>query len=194
MKLFKRNNTQKKEDIQKIKEIRDIVDSSSKPMPPPVSKPLPPPPPVHEQAKPQAEGIDMGKLSQNKPAKPAPAPDGAQAVEEASSPPLFIKIDKYKDVVRQIHDLRSTALTLRDALDALFDMEKELKEGLNIAQKTLDRFNATLLSLDSSLVKSKGFSSDAGDDSRELEEYIRNVYKQVERLRNDMKAISSEFG
>ena len=34
-------------------------------------------------------------------------------------PPLFIKIEKYKEVIQSIQQLRAYALSLRDALDAL---------------------------------------------------------------------------
>jgi len=172
MKLFRHEASRKKEDIERIKEIRSILDGSAKP-----DAMIPP--------KPQSK-LDKRPVA-------APAIPDVQAKKETASPPLFIKIDRYKDIVREIQDLRSLSLTLRDALDALFEMEKEIKGGLEMTQKTLDGFNTTLLALDGSLIRSQGIDIEPSEDSRELEEYVRNVYKQVQKIRNDMNTISSDL-
>ncbi|NOX71304.1 MAG: hypothetical protein GXO64_01215 [Candidatus Micrarchaeota archaeon] len=184
MKLFGRLPVKKKEDIEKIKEIRNIVDGSHKNQKMAEKKILPPPLPLDEQK-------PMPSLSEHKTESPVQVPK--RPVEKHASPPLFIKIERYREIVKQIQDLRSTALTLRDALDALFEMEREIKAGLDIAQKTLDKFNTTLLALDGSLIRSQGIDVEPAEESKELEEYIRKIYSQVERIRTDMKTISSDI-
>lgn len=72
---------------------------------------------------------------------------------EAKSPPLFIKIDKYKELVQNLQRLKSYALSLRDALDALDDIEKELKTGIQLTQKALDDFNTIIAMMDTKLIR-----------------------------------------
>lgn len=202
MKLFRHPAGKKKEDIRKIKDIRDIVDGSKRKDP--LSVPAPP-----------AKAAESSDMKPPAPAKRQPRPDVTDDMVEKPpinpydfagsvkkhatsskgniSPPLFIKIERYKEIVRQVQSIRSMSLTLRDALDALFEMEKELKLGLDMTQKTLDRFNASLLELDGSLIRSQGIEIEPHEDTKELESYVRNVYKQVERLKTDMKTITSEL-
>jgi len=107
------------------------------------------------------------------------------------SPPLFIKIDKYRELVQSIKDLRSHALSLRDALDALTDIEKELRNGINITQSSLDRFNSIIASLDSRLL-SVGAEEEIVEVPREMDDYVRELYDHVERIKHDLKTIKEE--
>jgi hypothetical protein len=112
------------------------------------------------------------------------------------SPPLFIKIDKYSDVVKNLQSLKSYALSLRDAIDALSDIENELKSGLSLTQKALDRFNTIISLLDSRLLRFQGGESeDVGPlkltpkSSDEIDSYIKGMYEQMEKIRDELKTI-----
>ncbi len=128
------------------------------------------------------------------PRRPAVRRERLQPSEsEAKSPPLFIKIDKYKDLVQNLQRLKSYALSLRDALDALDDIEKELKTGIQMTQKALDDFNAIIAVLDTKLIRlSEG--EDGGEFEEEapehMDDYIKNVYDQIAKIRDDLRTIS----
>jgi len=112
------------------------------------------------------------------------------------SPPLFIKVDRYKEIIRTIDSLRSYILNLRDALDVLRDMQKEIANGIEIAQKTLDDLNSTASELDTLFMKPKAPERDLYEKeifeerSGELEDSMQNLYRQLEKLRTQIKAIS----
>ncbi|MBN2101696.1 MAG: hypothetical protein JW716_02390 [Candidatus Aenigmarchaeota archaeon] len=180
MKLFGGSSSNRKEDIQKIKEIRDIVDNSGRPMQPSQIPQGPPRQPV--------QGPPRGPPQIRPPAQIRPPP---QPEPQPSTPSLFIKIERYQEIAKQIQSLKSLALTLRDAMEALSEMEKELKNGMQMAQGALDKFNYTLLQLDGSLIRSQGVAMSPTEDTKELEEYVRGVYKQVQRMKGDMRTISS---
>ena len=113
-----------------------------------------------------------------------------KAEKPGSAPPLFIKVDKYEDVIRNIQELRSYTLSLRDALDALADIEKELKVGMELAHKSLDRVNAIISMLDSKLLRTEGISLEGEIRApKEVEGYIKNVYSQIEKLKSELQAI-----
>ena len=115
------------------------------------------------------------------------------APSEARTPPLFIKIDKYKEIVQNLQRLKSYALSLRDALDALDDIEKELKTGIQITQKALDDFNSMIAMMDSRLIRlSEGedggeFESEAPEN---MDDYVKNVYDQIAKIRDELRTIS----
>jgi|GEM_PF-810697 len=107
------------------------------------------------------------------------------------SPPLFIKIDKYRELVQGIKDLRSNALSLRDALDAITDIEKELRNGINITQNALDNFNSIISAIDSGLLR-VGAEEDVVEVPKEMDEYVKELYDHVERIKHDLKTIKED--
>lgn len=111
------------------------------------------------------------------------------------SPPLFVKVEKYKDIMRIIEGLRSNILSLRDALDAMEELDKEIKNGIEISQKVLDDLNATLSSLDSYFLRPQNIEEFAeikpSVNEKAIDGYVKNVYEQVERLKTQMNVTAS---
>jgi len=116
------------------------------------------------------------------------------------SPPLFIKIEKYRDVVRNLMEIKSFVLNLRDALDVMDDIQREISNGVNIAKKTLDELNMLLSNLDSYLVKPESVDRAMAAEpyevrqntqqTEELENYVKDVYGQLEKLKTQLKSLS----
>lgn len=116
----------------------------------------------------------------------------------SKSPPLFIKVDKYRDIVKNIRNLKSYILNLRDAIDVLEDMQKEISNGINVAHKTLDELNIIISNLDSFFLRPQGVEHDLEEDeipepemagSGETGSQMKNVYTNLERLRAQLRAI-----
>ncbi|MCK4335753.1 MAG: hypothetical protein KAW40_03450 [Candidatus Aenigmarchaeota archaeon] len=125
----------------------------------------------------------------------APRPPAAPV---SKSPPLFIKVDKYRDIVENIRNLKSYILNLRDAIDVLEDMQKEISNGIDVAHKTLDELNIIISNLDSFFLRPQGVEHDLEEDEipepgrtspGEVEGNMKNVYTNLERLRAQLRAI-----
>jgi len=106
-----------------------------------------------------------------------------------AAPPLFIKIDKYRDVLKNVQELKSFSVGLRDAMDAIADVEHELKTGLEIANKALDRFNTLLALLDSKLIRIEGVEPADVQTPKEIDDYVKGLYDQIERIKHDLRTI-----
>jgi hypothetical protein len=113
------------------------------------------------------------------------------------SPPLFIKVDKYSDVIKNIKELRSNILNLRDALDVLADVQKEISTGIEIAHKNLDKLNIIISNLDSFFLRPHRVEDIRDEvihptegESAEVEDYAKDVYSQLEKLRSQLKSMS----
>lgn len=112
--------------------------------------------------------------------------------QKPKSPPLFVKIDKYRDIVQNIQKLKSYSLGLRDALEALTDIESELKTGLSITQKALDNFNTIISMLDAKLLRIEGLEDLAKtnlSERGEIDHYLNNLYEQIERIKHELRAV-----
>jgi len=116
----------------------------------------------------------------------------AESPQEGAYPPLFIKIDKYKEIIQNLQRLKSYALSLRDAMDALNDIEKELRTGIEITHKALDDFNAIIALMDSKLIRLAGGDEGdfEGDVPEHMDDYIKGVYDQISKIRDELRTIS----
>lgn len=116
--------------------------------------------------------------------KPAPLPKGNDI-----SPPLFIKIDRYNELARNISELKSHALSVRDALDALNDIEKEIKNAIDITQIGLDNVTSTIALIDTKLLKiGRDDSEEVMEIPREMDDYMKSLYDNMERIRHELHA------
>ena len=131
------------------------------------------------------------------PPRPLAPPPKAQEIS-SKTPPLFIKVERYKEIIKSVQQLRSYSLGLRDALDALTDLEKELQTGLSICHKALDKFNSLISMLDARLSRTRGAEKEAKametelktESPVDLENYVKGLHSQMERIREDLKTIS----
>ncbi|MBM3304095.1 MAG: hypothetical protein FJY76_03280 [Candidatus Aenigmarchaeota archaeon] len=123
------------------------------------------------------------------PSAESPAEAEPRAPAKPAAPPLFIKIDKYRDVLKNVQELKSFSVGLRDAMDAIADVEHELKTGLEIANKALDRFNTLLALLDSKLIRIEGVEPADVQTPKEIDDYVKGLYDQIERIKHDLRTI-----
>jgi len=123
------------------------------------------------------------------PAEPVVDEPEQRAPAKSASPPLFIKIDKYRDVLKNVQELKSYSVGLRDAMDAISDVEHELKVGLDIANKALDRFNTLLSLLDSKLIRIEGVDTTEVQTPKEIDDYVKGLYDQIERIKHELRTI-----
>jgi hypothetical protein len=110
------------------------------------------------------------------------------------SPPVFVKIDRYRELLEDVQKMRSYSLGLRDALDAMAELEKEFKTAMSITNKVLDKLNILISSLDMKLLKKPGETPEESMSSikppPEIEGYVKNIYEQIERLKGELQSLS----
>ncbi|UCD07554.1 MAG: hypothetical protein JSW41_01100 [Candidatus Aenigmatarchaeota archaeon] len=158
-------------------------------VPKPIPKPIPRP--ASEREMPEAPSPEKPVPVERRAEKPIPRVERAHP---RSPPPLFIKIDKYQEVVDNLQKLKYIALGIRDALDALADIEKELTTGITIAHKALDDFNTIISMLDSKLTRvgEIGTGKKTGT-AGEVDTYVRNIYSQMDKIKQELKNVEQEI-
>lgn len=117
-------------------------------------------------------------------------PEKPPGIERPRGPPLFIKLDKYQDVVNTLHKMKTFSLSLRDALDALGEVERELQRGIMLANKALDRFNATISELDTKISRmppEDDFHPEEKAELGEMEDYVKGLHHEVKKIRQSLK-------
>lgn len=104
--------------------------------------------------------------------------------------PLFIKVDRYQDVLDTIDGLKAQSVHLRDVVDAMHELQRQLGSGMDAIGKVIDNFSEILTGLDASLARvDESHSPDdlppAHDD--DIEHYVKQVYDQVEKVDQQLK-------
>lgn len=130
---------------------------------------------------------DQIKKAISKPLIDVPGPS------KKSSPPVFVKIERYRELLEDVQKLRSYSLGLRDALDAMAEIEKEFKTAMSLTNKVLDKVNIIISSLDMKLLQKTGPSLDTSSPIKppeEVENYVRGIYEQIEKLKSELQSIS----
>ena len=156
--------------------------------------------PISEGELPEAPRPGSKVAREPLPGKPSapPAPESRAARHEhhypPKAPPLFIKVDKYREVVDNIQRMKSLALSMRDALDALADIEKELTTGISIAHKALDDFNTIISTMDSKLTRVGEISggTNPSSTSGQINSYVRDIYSQMDRIKGELDSVAEE--
>ncbi len=115
----------------------------------------------------------------------------SDAQDISVSPPLFIKIDKYSELVKDIQKLKGNMLALRDALDAISDIEKELISGISLAHKALDDFSMVISSMDSKLLRAHSIDN-VPINTKEMDSYIKGVYEKMERIKKELESVGMQ--
>ena len=148
-----------------------------------------PPAPSPEPVEAESKSKPVAARAASEPT-PAAAPAESPVAMPATSPPLFVKVDKYQNIINNIQKLKSYSLGLRDALDAMADIEKELQNGISILNRALDNFNSIIGLLDSKLLRIQGIEKTSVETPQEMDEYVKGVYDQMEKIRHDLRSIS----
>jgi len=67
--------------------------------------------------------------------------------------PVFIKLDKYEDILDKISEIRKDIEAIRSSIDALREMEKMKGENMSSLQDAVEEVEKKFLALDAEFVK-----------------------------------------
>ncbi len=130
--------------------------------------------------------------------KQVPPPIKPEMKAQKQTPPLFIKVSRYKDIVQQINQLKSYILGLRDTIDALTEIQVELNNALKLANRALDHINSTAASIDARMTAIQEpderleLPSEPGAPPSDIESCIKDLYHHMEKIKSELKSISPE--
>lgn len=110
--------------------------------------------------------------------------------------PLFVKLDRYRQILNLVGYLKNSITLMRNSLATLNELEKARNETVRIVYDALEKIEKGIGELDSELVRPAGYSSE--DDELEKPEYrdvetvgatIADLREQIEQLKSEVEAI-----
>jgi len=82
--------------------------------------------------------------------------DQIQMSEIPESAPLFIKLDRYRNILHTISDLKSTVTKVKNAFEMFSEMERVKAENLRVIEAAVQKVESRLADLDSEFLRPSG--------------------------------------
>jgi len=190
MPLFGRK---RKEEIQEVKQAVQLptLESIMSQLEKPIEKK-----PVEELSKkipetPTAERIPEHKTIERIPEMPRE--EIKEEVREKSSfAPLFVKLDRYRQILNTMNYLKNTMNMIKNTLSILNELEKIKSENLKLIEDTIEKADKKILTLDSEFMRPSGFIEDMPElsDVESLEATLVDLREQVNQLKSELRSMA----
>jgi hypothetical protein len=135
-------------------------------------------PPVNLQQRVIAQPLQMT-------AQPAPQQ------EKSSFAPLFVKIDRYRNILKSVGEIKKTLALLKNAFKMFEQIDKIEDENMNLVRSAIDNVEIKIMALDAEFLRPSGFE----DETAETEEFdnvqtvLSGLHSQIEQLKIDMQQV-----
>ena len=109
----------------------------------------------------------------------------------AASAPLFVKVERYKEVLRDVHELKLYISGIKQLLDLMHDVETIRLDAWKIMRATIQRIDKTLVEVDSELLRPRGsIMADIKTDDTEakhIESSLADLQKNLAELKRELQ-------
>jgi L-lactate utilization protein LutB len=107
--------------------------------------------------------------------------------EETSFAPLFIKLDRYKEIINKIESIKSTLAGLKSSLSILKDLEKLRDDNIKVIESIISKLEKRLEELDSEFTQPGGALAHMKEikDVESLVSNLTEIKGQIERMKTE---------
>jgi len=121
-----------------------------------------------------------------------PQPARQEQEEKPAFAPLFVKIDRYRQILSTINNLRNTLMLLKNNFMILNELEKLKEENMTLIKETLEKMEKRMSSLDTQFMRPSGFMEDAEDmqDVGMADATLADLSSQVEDLKAQLQSLA----
>jgi len=142
------------------------------------------PQPAPVVAKPQMQR----PVQQMQPVHQAPE-EKMQPQEKPTFAPLFVKIDRYKNILKSMSELKTTLSLMRNSFAVLDQMEQLKVENMKLISNALDKVEKKLIALDAEFLRPSGFHDEMNEqyETESLQGVVSDLQSQIQQLKNEMQ-------
>lgn len=108
------------------------------------------------------------------------------------SAPLFIKVEKYRDILSSLQELKTFVSSVKQLFTVMHELETVRGDALKIMRASIQRLEKSLIEIDSELLRPKGFELPEmpGDtEIRHVESSLGDLQKQIAALKRELQEI-----
>ena len=112
--------------------------------------------------------------------------------EKETIAPLFVKLDKYRQILDTLSELKLIIDSLKNSFLTLKEIEGLLKENLSIVEKTIQNFEKKFLKLNSYFLRPASYKEEVEEffEVKDLETSISQLKSQIEELKAELQSVS----
>jgi hypothetical protein len=113
-----------------------------------------------------------------------------KVVEKPTFAPLFVKIDRYRQILNSVGSLKTANMIIKNSLMTLRELDKARDETFKLIQDGIDKMEKRLNSLDQELIRPSGFC-----DMAEKPEYqdIETIGATIAGLKGEIEQLRTEL-
>jgi polyhydroxyalkanoate synthesis regulator phasin len=113
------------------------------------------------------------------------------AVERETSAPLFVKVDKYRDIIKTIQELKLFVSSTKQVFAVLQDVENLRSDSINVLRATVQRLERSILEIDSELLRPHGvgITDTKSSEVGHLESSLEELQKQLMDLKRELQGM-----
>lgn len=102
--------------------------------------------------------------------------------------PLFVKLDKYKEILGTVAQLKHTVAIARNSLHILDQLARLRDENLRVIKTAVENVEEDLAALDTGFMRPGGYKEPRQtEDLKELDKTLNNLQGQIKRLKTDVE-------
>jgi hypothetical protein len=121
----------------------------------------------------------------------SPPPVIRNEPEKPAVAPLFVKMDRYRQILTTIGNLKTALMIVKNSLVTLKQIEKVRDDTFNIVGDIIEKMDDKLIVLDNNLLRPAGFhESEQGSpeqqDIRSIEATVADLQGQIEQLKSEL--------
>jgi len=138
-----------------------------------------------------AEEIDKGFIGALKTVSEVQVPK-PKKVKKPEFAPLFVKLERYKEILSDLEGLRTTMVAIKNAFSILNQLDKLRYENIGMLQNAIEKVDEKLAALDSEFLRPAGFREELPTEeySEGLESELGNLKNQVDKLKSELKSVA----
>jgi superfamily II helicase len=105
--------------------------------------------------------------------------------------PLFIKLEKYEEVLNTMADVKSVLNLLKDSFSVLDENERIRTETVETIRENIKRMEGKIASLDSVLLRPPGHEETREKEfkAEEVKDTLSTLKSQIDKLRQELQSI-----
>lgn len=125
------------------------------------------------------------------PEEPVPV-QNVQGIKTVSAP-LFVKVDKYREILSGVQEMKIFISGTRQLFNVLHELETVRADAINIMRATIQKLEKSIVEIDAGLLRPRGVGmSDIGQGNAEaqhLEESLTDLQTQLAGLRKELQEL-----
>ncbi len=134
--------------------------------------------------------LDQPQFSMESPQAPPPAM--RREPEKPTVAPLFVKMDRYRQILTTIGNLKTALMIVKNSLGTLKQIEKVRDDTFNIVSDIIEKMDDKLIDLDNNLLRPAGFHG--SEETSAEQQDIRGIEATVAELQGQIEQLKSELG